>query len=552
MHVQLHAKELSFSHGAEPLLQGVSLTVGPGDRVGLIGPNGAGKSTLLALLAGDRRPDTGSVERTPAMATVGLMRQDRAGVEGETVRSLIARQTGVAAADRELDAATAAVAGDPDGAADRYDVALGRWLRLGGADLDARIESVVDPLLGIGGADRVVATLSGGERAKVWLAAVTLSSFDVLLLDEPTNDLDVDGLARIEALVLDRVGPTVIVSHDRRFLDAVVTEVLEIDADPRAERSITRYGGSWSDYLAAREVARRHAEERFARYETERGSLQARARTERDWATSGVAKEIKNPRDNDKAQRDFRINRTEKLASRARRTEKALDRLEVVDKPWRPWELQFDIGEAERSGDLVAQLSGARFGRGDFELGPIDLTIDAGDRLLIEGANGSGKSTLIDALFGRLPLRAGEQRTGRSVVLGELDQGRLQLHGDGDGEEAVPLLRSFIDATGLTLSEARSTLAKFGLFADHVARPTDVLSPGEQTRAVLASFQASGVNTLVLDEPTNHLDLPAIEQLEQALTRYAGTLIVISHDRAFIDNLTTTRPLTRRLSLPTT
>ncbi len=544
MHAQVHTKNLSFSHGAEPLLAGVTVTVGPGARVGLVGPNGAGKSTLLALLAGELEPAEGSVSSTPSSATVGLMRQDRAGLPGETVAELIARQTGVAAAVAELGAATAAVAVDAVAAADRYDTALDRWLRLGAADLDSRIEEIVAPLLGSGAADRVVASLSGGERAKVWLAAVTLSNFDVLLLDEPTNDLDIDGLARIESLVLGRGGPTVIVSHDRRFLEAVVTEVLEIGSDPRVQQTVTRFGGTWVEYLEAREVAKRHAEERFEKYETDRGRLESRARTQRGWATTGVAKETRNPKDNDKAQRDFRINRTEKLASKARQTEKALDRLDVVDKPWQPWELQFTIGEAERSGDLVASLGGAVFGRGAFEMGPIDFTLDAGDRLLIEGSNGSGKTTFVNALLGRLELRAGEQRLGRSVIVGELDQGRAQLHGDQS------LVDSFVDATGVLVAEARSTLAKFGLFASHIDRPTADLSPGEQTRAVLASFQAAGVNTLILDEPTNHLDLPAIEQLEQALTKFAGTLVVISHDRALIQNLTISRHLTLPIHAP--
>ena len=538
MHAQLHAKNLSFSHGAEPLLREVTFNVGPGDRAGLVGPNGAGKSTLLGLLVGSQRPDAGAVEVTPTSATVGLMRQDRSGPPGETVVELIARQTGVADATRELDAATLAVAQDAMAAGDRYDAALDRWLRLGGADLEARIDALVNGLVGVGTGDRLVTSLSGGERAKVWMAAIELSNFDVLLLDEPTNDLDLAGLARVEELVLQRAGPTVVVSHDRRFLDAIVTEVLEISADPRAQQSVSRFGGSWTAYLEAREVAKRHAEERFEKFETEKGRLEDQAKQQRGWATTGVAREKKNPKDNDKAQRDFRINRTEKLASKARRTEMAIERLETVDKPWAPWQLEFTIGETERSGDLVAELAGAVFGRGTFEIGPLDIEINAGERVLIEGPNGSGKTTTLNALFGALELREGQQRVGRSVVLGELDQGRKFLHG------GASLLTSFIDATGLTLSDARSTLAKFGLTTEHVARSATQLSPGEQTRAVLATFQASGVNTLLLDEPTNHLDLPAIEQLEQALGLFAGTLVVISHDRTFVDNLDLTRRIT--------
>ena len=168
-------------------------------------------------------------------------------------------------------------------------------------------------------------------------------------------------------------------------------------------------------------------------------------------------------------------------------------------------------------------------------MGPVDIGLYAGDRLLIEGSNGAGKTSLIHALLGRLTLRQGSHRLGRSVVIGELDQGRLGLAGYG------PLLERFLAAGDFDNEHARAVLAKFGLTHEHVRRSSSELSPGEQTRAVLALFQSRGVNTLVLDEPTNHLDLPAIEQLEQALERFDGTLIVVSHDRQFVENLRITR-----------
>ncbi|MEZ5342655.1 MAG: ATP-binding cassette domain-containing protein [Acidimicrobiales bacterium] len=211
-----------------------------------------------------------------------------------------------------------------------------------------------------------------------------------------------------------------------------------------------------------------------------------------------------------------------------------MERLDRVDRPWQPWQLEFTIGEVERSGDLVAELASAVVTQGDFVLGPVSIEVLSGQRILLEGANGAGKSTLLRALIGKAPLAAGTQRLGRSVVLGELDQGRERLETSGK------LLDRFIEDTGLDLGPARSILAKFGLGTEHVSRPSSALSPGEQTRAVLAAFQASGVNTVILDEPTNHLDLEAIEQLEAALSKFAGTLIVVSHDRAFVDSLALT------------
>ena len=265
--------------------------------------------------------------------------------------------------------------------------------------------------------------------------------------------------------------------------------------------------------------------------------MTARAQQQRQWSQQGVKAE-KTPPDNDRAARGTRIDRTEKQASKARQTERALERLDDVAKPWQPWQLQFSIGQAERSGDLVAELVDAVVTRDSFQLGPLSVSITAGERVAILGSNGHGKTTLLRALFGMQRLDVGQQRVGRSVKPGWLDQGRDRLTTDGD------FLERFCEETALVLSEARGVLAKFGLGAEHLKRPSTRWSPGERTRAVLAAFQASGVNTIILDEPTNHLDLPAIEQLEGALQRFAGTVLLISHDRAFLDAVSLTRRLT--------
>jgi ATPase subunit of ABC transporter with duplicated ATPase domains len=228
---------------------------------------------------------------------------------------------------------------------------------------------------------------------------------------------------------------------------------------------------------------------------------------------------------------------SEKVAHKAKATERAMERLEKVDKPWEGWELRFEIGTAERSGDVVASLHGAVVERGDFRLGPVDLQIGWAERVAILGENGAGKSTLIDVVLGRIPVSAGSAHLGPGVVVGELSQRRDRFATDRS------LIDVVLDATSLPLNEARSLLAKFGLTADHVARPSERLSPGERTRANLALFMAEGVNCLVLDEPTNHLDLVAIEQLEQALDRYVGTLLLVTHDRRFLDRVAITRRL---------
>ena len=528
------ARSLTQDRGGRTVLRDVSLTVGPGSRIGVVGPNGVGKSTLLLLLAGLLPPDSGRVTLDPPTATVGYLAQEHEQVPGETVRQSIERRTGTRAAEAELAEAAAGLVDGTARAERRYQVALARFDALGSADVEGRADQVLGELGIHGLGDREVATLSGGQEAKVALAGIELSRYDVTLLDEPTNDLDFEGLRRLLSWVCSRTGGLVVVSHDRDFLDRTVTDVIELDPH---DGSAHHYGGGWAGYQAERANAQRHAVEAYARYDRQRGELHTRAERQRQWATTGVKREATQPRDNDKAQRGFRVDRTEKLASKARRTERAMEALDRVEKPWEGWELRYAIGEAPRSGDVVVRLTGAVVGRGAFRLGPLDLQIDWGDRVALTGANGTGKSTLVGALLGEIPLRAGTRWMGPSVVVGTLGQDRRALGGPRD------LVRSVMDRTGLVQSEARSLLAKFGLDADHVVRPAGSLSPGERTRAELAVFQALGVNFLVLDEPTNHLDLPAIGQLESALEGFGGTLVLVSHDRALLEAVRTTRAI---------
>ncbi|HXB38214.1 MAG TPA: ABC-F family ATP-binding cassette domain-containing protein [Acidimicrobiales bacterium] len=534
---------MQFERGGQTVLDGVSLTVGPETCLGVVGPNGVGKSTLLQLLAGLLEPAGGGAVRVdPPTATVGYLSQEHDHDARETVRDALYRRTGAAAAEADMTSAAAALGEGRPQAEDDYATALARYESLGAADFQARLAGVLEQVgLPAAMAERSSGALSGGQEARVALAAILLARFDVTLLDEPTNDLDFDGLARLEEMVTRRRGGMVIVSHDRAFLDGTVTDVLEIEEHTRRTRL---YGGGWAGYLAERAADRSHAEEAYTVYQSQRNELARRAQRERQWATSGVSKEKKNPRDNDKAQRDFRVNRTERLASRARRTERAMESLEVVEKPWEGWDLRFSINEATRSGSVVAHLEDAvleRGGRGDFVLGPLTLDIAWADRIELVGPNGSGKTTLVEALLGRLPLVSGTRRIGPSVVVGELGQDRRVL-----SEASSSVVDAFMAATGLPMSSARSQLAKFGLDAAAAVRSPSSLSPGERTRSELAAFAAKGVNFLVLDEPTNHLDLPAIEQLESALESYEGTLLLVSHDRRLLESVT----VTRRIVLP--
>jgi ATPase subunit of ABC transporter with duplicated ATPase domains len=535
MSATLIAKDLAAGHGERVLFAGLDLIVAPGEVVGLVGANGAGKSTLLRTLAGLSPAEHGSVQLNPPSATIGYLPQEPERRPGETVWEFLARRTGVTAAQAELDAATEALTAGRSGADDAYAAALERWLALGGANLAERAGQVAADL-GLGVDLQLPTTaLSGGQAARAQMASLLLSRYDVFLLDEPTNDLDLDGLRRLEEFVTTLRAGTVLVSHDREFLTRTVTRVVELDL---VQQQVHHYGGGYAAFLEEREVARRHARGEFEEYADTRAALEARARTQRAWMEKGVRNARRKATDNDKFVRKFRAESSEKQAAKARQTERLIERLEVVDEPRKEWELRMQIAAAPRAGAVVASLRGAVVRRGDFALGPIDLQIDWADRVAITGANGAGKSTLLAALLGRLPLVDGHAALGPGVVVGEVDQARGLFVG---GETLLDAFGSA--APALVPADRRTLLAKFGLSAAHVLRPAATLSPGERTRAALALLQARGVNLLVLDEPTNHLDLPAIEQLESALSTYPGTLLLVTHDRRMLEAVHTTRRL---------
>ncbi|MCU1409200.1 MAG: hypothetical protein JWM23_1280 [Microbacteriaceae bacterium] len=538
MTATLVAQGLAGGYGHRTLFDCLDLTVAPGDVVGVVGVNGSGKSTLLRLLAGIDEPQDGTITLSPADAFVGWLPQEHERVPGETVAGYLARRTGTAEATREMDSAASAFA-DPGSArhgrdgrepADVYSEALDRWLASGAADLDERTPVVLADLGLARGADwaehTLMTSLSGGQAARVGLAALLLSRFDIVLLDEPTNDLDMDGLERLEAFVTGLRGGVVLVSHDREFLARCVTRVLELDL---AQGSNRVFGGGYDAYLEEQETARRHKRADYDEFAAKKADLVSRARTQREWSSQGVRNAIKKAPDNDKLRRKAAVESSEKQAQKVRQMESRIKRLDEVEEPRKEWQLEFTIGAAPRSSTVVSTLGNAVLRQGDFALGPVSLQVNAGERIGITGPNGAGKSTLLRALLGQQAPDAGTASLGASVRIGEIDQARALLAGPRS------LADSFAELMPeLASAEVRTLLAKFGLKADHVNRPVDELSPGERTRAGLALLQARGINLLVLDEPTNHLDLVAIEQLEKALENYDGTLLLVTHDRRML------------------
>jgi len=515
-------------HGANPILVGVTFGVPPGARIGVVGPNGVGKSTLLRIAAGLEPPDSGTVTRTPASLSVGYVPQEPEASAGETLMGYFARRTGVAAADARLEELTARLADEPSLVQEHAD-ALETFLGLGGDDLAVRARTAcADVGLPAERLDLPLTALSGGEAARAALAAILLSRFDVLLLDEPTNNLDFEGLDRLEQFLASSRAGVVVVSHDREFLDRTVRRVVELDERTHAARE---YAGGWSDYEVVRE---RELAEQYRLYEeTERRreEIEAQLRSRQNLARRAGSRVL--AREHGGSDR----RPTQALRSKVRQAERRLERLEDVEKPFEPWELQLSFASDKRSGRVVARLEDAVVQRGSFRLGPLDLELGWKERVALLGRNGSGKTTLLHALLGRIPLAAGRRYIGPGVLLGELDQERERFGG------AAPLLDAFCAEASNSSLEARSLLAKFGLGADDVLRRASSLSPGERTRAVLALLALRGVNCLVLDEPTNHLDLPAIEELERALERYDGTVLLVTHDRRFLERFAATRTI---------
>jgi ATP-binding cassette, subfamily F, member 3 len=501
--------DVHFGYPGTEILVGASLLIKPGDRLALVGPNGTGKSTALRLLSGELSPDAGDV-RVLGRQTVSYLKQSQEfSGHGRLLDALLEPFADLQKLHDEMVALEPRLAAaDPSDLA-RYGELQERYQLGGGYEIESRVKRLTaDVGFSEGDLERNVETLSGGERGRLELAKVLVQRPDLLLLDEPTNHLDLAAIERLEAFLAEYSGAFVLVSHDRAFIRATCKELVELE-----DGKFVRYPFGYDKYVVERE----------ARLE--------RARAEYERQKEHV----------DKTEDFIRRNLAGQKTKQAQSRRKMLEKLERLERPDDQWEhagqVALDFGTG---GDLGSKetIRAPRITVGYPGTSPILKDVNAniyrGEKIGIVGPNGAGKSTLLKTLIGRLPPLEGDVQVGTGVRIGYFDQKLSDLDDSLTLIDEVRAVRA-----DLSPDVIRNYLARFRFFGDDPFKLVRGLSGGERSRLAMAKIMLFPRNVLVLDEPTNHLDIPARETLEESLQRYQGTLIVISHDRYFLDRVTT-------------
>jgi ATPase subunit of ABC transporter with duplicated ATPase domains len=499
---------LTKQYGKQLLFVDASFQLNAGEKVGLVGPNGSGKTTLFRLIAGEEAPDDGDVS-IPKRLTVGYFRQDVEEMSGRSVLDeAIAGSGRVGALHHELDDLQHAMAdpsrsGDLDALLERFGEVQADYEHLGGYALESQAREVLSGL-GFEDAwiDGDVGALSGGWKMRVAMARVLLGRPDLLLMDEPTNHLDIESIVWLEGFLKQMPGALLMTSHDRDFMNRVVTRVADID-----DGEITSYSGNYEFYERERKLREANREAAFARQQ----AMLAKEQRFIDRFAANAAK-----------------------AGQVQSRVKALEKIEKIELPKRRPVIQFDFKRPPRSGDDVASLRGITKAYGARVLyDGFDFTIRRGERWSLMGRNGAGKTTLLKMIAGVLMPDAGQVSLGASLKLGYFAQQALQVL---DARLTVwqQIEQDFPhESTGVL----RSLLGAFQFTGDEIEKPIRALSGGERTRLAIARMLFDPPNFLVLDEPTNHLDLTTKDMLIGALREFEGTMIFVSHDRSFLRGL---------------
>ncbi|GLR79762.1 ABC-F family ATP-binding cassette domain-containing protein [Azospirillum oryzae] len=496
---------VSKQNGHRILFLEASAALNRGEKIGLVGPNGAGKTTLFRMITGEEQPDGGQVA-IEKQVSIGYFNQDVGEMSGRSAVAEVMDGAGpvsvVAAELAELEAAMA----DPDRAdemdaiIERYGEVQARFDELGGYELEGKAREV---LAGLSFSQEMmdgdVGGLSGGWKMRVALARILLMRPDAMLLDEPSNHLDIESLIWLEGFLKGYEGALLMTSHDREFMNRIVTKIIEIDGG-----TLTSYSGDYGFYEKQRALKEKQQEAQFERQQ------------------AMLAKELK-----------F-IERFKARASHASQVQsrvKKLDKIERFEPPKRRQVVTFDFPPAPRSGDDVAVLKNVHKGYGSRAIYEgLDLTIRRKERWCVMGVNGAGKSTLLKLIAGATEPDSGTVTVGGSVKMGYFSQHAMELL-DGDQTIFESLEAHFPQASQGSL---RALAGCFGFSGDDVEKKCRVLSGGEKARLVMAIMLFNPPNFLVLDEPTNHLDLDTKQMLIQALAAYEGTMLFVSHDRHFL------------------
>jgi len=508
--MEIKVDKIHKAYGTITVLDDISFSLEKGQKAGLIGYNGTGKTTLLKILAGLVKPDAGEVTMRKGVV-LGYMPQDTSLVSEETIRDYVRRVSGIAVLEAQMETSPEAMTEyehrDDYTFYHRLDVMLAGF---GLSDIRT---------------DRPINSLSSGQKSKVFMVGMLLSDPDVLLLDEPTNNLDLPALIWLEDFLMRSDAACIIVSHDRLFLDRLARKIFEIDWHTR---TLNITSGRYSDYLVRKEkdLARQWQEHEAQQEEIKR--LEEQARKKKQEALSGSRYM---GTDNDKFLRGFKRDRAGKSGKQAKAIEKRIEQMEVVEKPVLRDAFRIHIRPTKPEGtrditftDVVAGYEGD-----GFKVGPVSLSVPYGSRVVILGLNGTGKTTLLRTLSGELLAIDGKVSRGNALVVGNL----TQEHDNLPREESIKDF--FMRRAGITVQEVYALAVKFGFKAAEIDKEIATLSPGGRARLLFALFSALSANVLILDEPTNHLDLEALEALEEAVAYYEGTIVLVSHDRYFLE-----------------
>ncbi|WP_214853975.1 ribosomal protection-like ABC-F family protein [Exiguobacterium sp. s166] len=506
-------QHLTKQFGGDDILTDVSLFIEHQDRIGLIGRNGSGKTTLLRLIARLDSEDSGTIYQKSGLS-IGYLAQlpvfDNVMTGRDVLWTAFATLVDLQRSLQQIERDMATKTDQIDQLLERYTQETEAFERQGGYLLDSKIDRMINGLQLHALLDRPFEQLSGGEQTKICLGRMLLTEPELLILDEPTNHLDLDAVEWLESFLADYAGAVLIVSHDRVFLDAVVTRIAELE-----EGQIQLYQGNYTFYVKEKE---RLLLEQFHAYQEQQKKIKQMKeaiRRLRQWAN-----EASPP--------------SEKLFRKAKSMERALARIERIKRPRLDAEtpdLAFAAhGKTSRTVYRVEDVSIAFSKQPLFH--SLNFEISAKDRIAIVGANGSGKSTLLHLLLGHLEPTSGLITRGPSVKIGYLSQ-RVDFP---PGERLIDVFRTTVD---LDEGTARQRLAQFLFFGPRVFLPVEALSGGERMRLMLAVLVHSDLNVLILDEPTNHLDIESRDALEEALESFDGTLIAVSHDRYFLNRLFT-------------